>query len=131
MWRFARTLAPLAAVAATSGWSAVFAAGEDITKCGFLAGLGNKDGRDCQSRLRNGEISFDDIPAIIQFATSLLLGLTGTISMIAIIWGGFKYAWGAATGDPSIGKRAIVYGVTGFVISALSYFAVNLVINNL
>ena len=126
MWRFHRTLVPLAAVAATSGWSAAFAA-NDITDCGFLAGLG----KGCKDKLRTGDISFDDIPGIIQFATSLLLGLTGTISMIAIIWGGFKYAWGAATGDPSIGKRAIVYGITGFVISAMSYFAVNLVINNL
>ncbi len=121
-----RALAALSAVAVTSAWSSVFAK-DDITDCGILAGVG----ADCKNKLRNGNVSFDDIPAIIQTATSILLGLTGTISMLMVILGGFKYALGSVEGDKTKGKEAVIYGIAGFAVSALAWFIVKLVLDNL
>lgn len=122
-----RTLAALSAVTATSAWSAAFAADGKLEECGILAGAGT----DCKRKLRNGDISFDDVPLIIQSATTILLGLTGTISMIMIIVGGFKYALGSIEGDKTKGKEAVIYGIAGFAVSASAWFIVKLVLDNL
>ena len=46
-------------------------------------------------KLKAGNISFSDIPSMIQAVTSFLLGFSATISMIMIIVGGLKLSLGS------------------------------------
>ncbi len=126
--RLAGTLATLSALP----WQAAHAASAaDLQKCGILAGAVGNNSKDCQEALRSGDIHFDSIPGIIKTATDILLGTTGTVAMVAIIVGGFKYALGGVESDKTQGKDAVKYGIAGFVVSALAWFSVRLVIDNL
>lgn len=120
MRKLARRAASFAAVISTLAWSRAFA-----TDCGIIGGSTVGD------KCKTGEWSFEDIPKVISYATNVLLGFTGTISMIAIIFGGYKYAIGSSQGDTTKGKEAIIYGIVGFIVSALAWFIVRLVLDNL
>lgn len=125
-----RTLVASATTLSTLAWSHVFADTASLENCGILAGATSSDEK-CKDKLRNGNLNFEDIPNIIQTATSILLGFTGTISMIMIIIGGFKYALGSIEGDKTKGKDTIIYGISGFVVSAAAWFIIKLVLDNL
>ncbi len=63
---------------------------------------------------------------------NVLIFLTGALSVIAIIFGGFRYV--TSTGDAGRVKQAkdtILYGVIGLVVALLAYAIVNFVLKNL
>lgn len=68
-----------------------FAAGANT---GILGGEGMT-----VSKLRNGEISFNDIPQIISYATQFILGFAATVAMIMIIYGAFQMSIMALTAE--------------------------------
>ena len=82
--------------------------------------------------LRSGNISFDDIPKIITFATEFILGFAATVAVIMIIYGAFQMAlFGLTSQEKKKGAETITHGIIGFVISVSSYFIVRVVMGNL
>ena len=88
------------------------------------------------TQLKNGEIGFDDIPKMINAATTFVLGFAATASVLAIIYGGFQLSLfsGALGGGPDgkqKGKTAIQFGLTGFLVAVSSWLIVQIIISNL
>ncbi|MDD2565341.1 MAG: hypothetical protein PHZ26_00715 [Candidatus Gracilibacteria bacterium] len=85
-------------------------------------------------KLKNGDVSFSDIPKSIQYATGFILKFAATIAVIAIIIGGLKYSLGSVEGSSPNKQKAndtIKYGIMGFVIAVSSWYIINLIVNNL
>jgi hypothetical protein len=77
-------------------------------------------------------VSFSDIPNMIKFATELILGFAGTVSVIMIIYGAFQMAlFGLTSQEKKKGAETIQHGIIGFVISVSSWFIINIVMSNL
>lgn len=82
--------------------------------------------------LREGNISFNDIPGMIKFATELILGFAATVSVIMIIYGAFQMAlFGLTSQEKKKGAETIEHGIIGFVIAVSSWFIVNMIMSNL
>ncbi|MDP2103754.1 MAG: hypothetical protein Q8K26_02435 [Candidatus Gracilibacteria bacterium] len=97
------------------------------TNAGILGG-GNMTAK----KLREGNVSFSDIPGIIKGATDIILGFAGTVAVIAVIYGAFQMSlMGLTSEDKKKGADTIQHGVIGFVIAVSAWFIINLVINNL
>lgn len=85
-------------------------------------------------KLRNWEISFEDIPKAIQSATSFVLWFSSTIAVIMIIVGWLRYSLGSiewSSPNKTKAQDTIKYGITWMVISVSAWFIVNLIIKNL
>lgn len=81
-------------------------------------------------KLRNGDVGFETIPTIIMSLTNFILGLSGTISMVMIIYGAVQMSFGSYSSGEK-GKKIISGGIIGFVISVSGWFIIRLVIDNL
>lgn len=82
-------------------------------------------------RLRNGDIGFDDIPNMINSATSFFLGLAASVAMIVIIYGALKMSFASFENAKEQGKKAVTYGITGFIIAISAWLIVQMAISNL
>ena len=111
-------------VAFSSSWLSEYVFADD--NAGILWGIGDS------KKLRSGNISFDDIPKIITFATEFILGFAATVAVIMIIYGAFQMAlFGLTSQEKKKGAETITHGIIGFVISVSSYFIVRVVMGNL
>lgn len=69
-------------------------------------------------------------PDVIKAVVDTLLYLVGTLSIIFIIWSGFKYI--TSGGDPEkvkTAKNTLTYAVIGLIVSMLAFSIVNVVMN--
>lgn len=83
------------------------------------------------SKLRTGDIHFDDIPKAIISVTNFLLGLSATIAVVAIIYGAFRIVLGSVPGDKDSGKKIVMGAITGFVVAVSGWLVINTLISNL
>lgn len=84
------------------------------------------------SKLRSGDISFSDIPNIINYATNFILGFAGTVAVIMIIYGAFQMGlFGLTSQEKKKGAETIQHGIIGFIIAVSSWFIINAVMSNL
>lgn len=87
-----------------------------------------------EEKIKTWNITFDDIPKIIQHATTFLLWFAATIAMIMIIVGAFKYTiWSVEWSAPNKQKAndTIKYGVIWFVVAVSAWFIINVLVNNI
>jgi len=82
------------------------------------------------TNLRNGDITFDDIPKAIISVTQFLLGLTGTIAVAVIVYGALRIALGAVPGDKDTGKKLVTSAIIGFIISVSGWVIINIFVSN-
>ncbi|MDD5377489.1 MAG: hypothetical protein PHH16_05265 [Candidatus Gracilibacteria bacterium] len=83
-------------------------------------------------KIREGNIGFSDIPKIINYATTFILGFAATVSVIMIIYGAFQMAlFGLTSQEKKKGAETITHGIIGFVIAVSSWFIINMVMSNL
>ncbi len=102
------------AVEAQGGWSG-----------GMSGGASSARGQDQPTDI------FSDGGVFAQF-TNILLYLIGAISVIMIIFGGFRYITsGGKSENITAAKNTIMYAVIGIIIALLSYAIVNFVITAL
>ena len=77
-------------------------------------------------------MSFDDIPKIISYATTFILGFAATVAVIMIIYGAFQMAlFGLTSQEKKKGQETIEHGIIGFVIAVSSWFIINMIMSNL
>jgi len=83
------------------------------------------------ARLRQGNISFSEIPGVIVAITNNLLSFVGYISLWVILIGALMYVFGGVSETmKSKGKEAIKMALIGAVVSWSGWLIVNFVIDN-
>lgn len=74
---------------------------------------------------REGTIGANCVPLYIAFVISNVFMLTGALSVIMIMWGGFEYTLDKLVGGKEKGIKRIQHGILGMVVSGLAFFIVN------
>lgn len=73
----------------------------------------------------------ENVDSVITRVVNVLLFIIGAISVIMIIFGGFKYVTsGGDSNGVTSAKNTILYAVIGLVIASLAYAIVNFVIDD-
>ncbi len=80
----------------------------------------------------------DNLPAqtsfldLLTFIINFLLGFVGTLAVLMLIWGGFRYLTSSGKSDATKdAKNTILYAIIGIVIILLSYAIVNTLTSSL
>ncbi len=82
-------------------------------------------------QLRQGNISFSQIPGVLVAITNNLLSFVGYISLGAILIGSLMYVFGGVSEEmKSNGKNAIKVALVGAVVSWSGWLIVNFVLDN-
>lgn len=83
------------------------------------------------TKLKNGDISFSDIPGMIKVVTEFLLGFSASIAMIMLIVGALQYSLASIDQNKKKAMDTIQMSITGFVVSVSAWFIIRTVIGNL
>lgn len=123
VFAFAIVLAPVAAPAA------VFAGDAQIENClGGGATLSVGTGNGCPAA--NNAEGTDRVNNIITTVVNIFSAIVGIVSVIMIIYGGFKYITsGGDSSKVTEAKNTIIYAVIGLVVVALAQFIVQFVLD--
>lgn len=79
----------------------------------------------------------DDMPrellgadGVITRATNIVLYVVGAVSVIMLVWGGFRYIIsGGDSKKVTDAKNTILYAIIGLIIAIMAYAIVNFVLN--
>ena len=77
--------------------------------------------------IRNGTISLRQIPCFIKYFSQTLISIAGSLSVIFVMIGGYKYTLGADEGKDDA-KKTITYALVGLAVSLLAWILVDLVL---
>jgi hypothetical protein len=83
-----------------------------------------------KEKLRDWDIHVDDIPNILRYAIDYLMWFAWTIAIIFIIIWAYKVALWTLEWDKSKWKETIMYALLWFVLAALSWLIMKLIIDN-
>jgi hypothetical protein len=75
--------------------------------------------------IKTGRIRLWMIPFYIKYLIQLALSLAGLVAVGAVVLGGYFYLFSSFADDKDKGKRAIIYGIVGFIVAMLSWTIVN------
>lgn len=75
-----------------------------------------------------GNVHASCVPIFIAHVIRTIFGFIGGVCLILIMYAGYQYILGAATGNSSAGKDMLKWAILGFVLSALSFFIIDFVI---
>lgn len=78
--------------------------------------------------IKTGRVRIWMIPYFIKYFIQFALVVAGLVAVGAMVVGGYLYLFSALIDDKEKGKRAIIYGLGGFVLALLSWALVNIVI---
>ena len=82
---------------------------------------------DCESEVSSGT---EGINTIVETIINVFSIIVGVVSVIMIIYGGFRYITsGGDSGNVSGAKNTIIYAVIGLVVVALAQFIVQFVLD--
>ena len=117
---FSLLVAPL--MVATSAYAVDYTPGK--AACSGANGQGVQDPTNCPTNT-NG----NSLPDIVGKAINIFSWVVGAVSVIMLIYGGFKYITsGGDSGGVTAAKNTILYAIVGLVIVALSQIIVNFVL---
>ncbi len=77
--------------------------------------------------IRTGDISLRQIPCFIKFFSQTLIAIAGTLSVIFVMVGGYRYTL-AGESQHEEAKRTITYALIGLIVSLLAWILVDIVI---
>ncbi len=78
--------------------------------------------------IRTGDIKLWMVPYYIRFILEFVIGLAGLIAVGGIVYGGYLYLFAGISDDKDKGKKAIMYGVVGMIITLVAWAVVNIFI---
>ena len=92
-----------------------------------------RDGIDCATSPENrAEPGFFEANGIFQTITNTLLFIIGAISVIMIIFGGFRYVTsGGDSAGVTSAKNTILYAIIGLVVAILAYAILDFVLSQI
>lgn len=74
----------------------------------------------------------EDFMGAILKVTNWLLEFIGALSVLAIVYGGFRYVFAAGSEDQMTdAKRTIKYAIIGLIVSGIAYAIVYVVVNTI
>jgi len=77
--------------------------------------------------IRTGNIHLSNIPCFIKYFTQTLVGLAGSLSVIFVMYGGYRYV--ISTDDSKDkAKKTITFALVGLAVSLLAWVIIDLVI---
>ncbi|MBI4231842.1 hypothetical protein HY605_01305 [Candidatus Peregrinibacteria bacterium] len=79
--------------------------------------------------IKTGDIRLWMIAYYVRFILEFIIGLSGLIAVGGIVYGGYLYLFAGISEDKDKGKKAIMYGVGGMVLTLLAWAIVNIVIS--
>ncbi len=117
------TLAPLSVAGMATAQAATYAPGKQA--CSGANGGGVVSGQEgCD------ETDANSLPRIVAFIINVFSWIIGAVSVIMIIYGGFRYITsGGESNGVTAAKNTILYAIIGLVIVALAQIIVNFVLN--
>lgn len=78
-----------------------------------------------------GFISADCVPKYIAYLIGEIFKLTGAVFLIMIIVGGYQYVISkAGGGGGEEGKDRVRFAIIGFLVTALSFYIVDFILNS-
>lgn len=77
--------------------------------------------------IRQGTITLRQVPCFIQYFSELLIRVAGTISVIFIMIGGYRYVVGSENAKDEA-KRTITSALIGLAVSLLAWILVDIVL---
>jgi cytochrome bd-type quinol oxidase subunit 2 len=105
-----------------------YAAASDIQnnlQCGTTLVTDGQAG--CQDKINAGS---DTVNKTITTVINFFSAIVGIVSVIMIIYGGFKYiSSGGDSGNVQSAKNTIIYAIIGLVVVAMAQFIVQFVLN--
>lgn len=120
MVAFSMLVAPMAIVATT--YAADYNPGG--AACSGANGGASNTTQDCTTNANS-----NTLPNIVKNVINIFSWVVGAVSVIMLIWGGFKYITsGGDSGGVTAAKNTILYAIVGLVIVALSQVIVNFVL---
>ena len=78
---------------------------------------------------QTGKMSFSCIPHYISYLIEAIVALAGTIAVIFIMIGGFKYIFSGISEDKEAGKETIKNAIIGLVITGLAWIIVTTIVS--
>lgn len=77
--------------------------------------------------IRSGDISLRQIPCFIKFFSQTLIAIAGSVAVIFVMVGGYRYVLGADEAKDEA-KRTITYALIGLAVSLLAWILVDIVL---
>lgn len=77
--------------------------------------------------IREGEITLRQIPCFIKYFSQTLIAIAGSLSVIFVMVGGYRYVLGADEAKDEA-KRTITYALIGLAVSLLAWILVDIVL---
>jgi len=78
--------------------------------------------------IKTGRVKMWMIPFFVKYLIQFAISIAGLVAVGAVLIGGYFYLFGGLVDDRDKGKRAIMYGLGGFVVALLAWTIVNAVI---
>ena len=78
--------------------------------------------------IRSGDIHLRNIPCFIKFFTQTLVGVAGSIAVVFIMIGGYRYVASSEEDAKSGGKKTIIYALIGLAVSLMAWIIIDLVL---
>lgn len=96
---------------------------------GFDTGVGVADENDILGcGIKTGDIKLWMIPYYIRYVLEFIIQIGGLVAVGGIMYGGYLYLFAGISEDKDKGKKAILYGVAGMVLTLVAWALVNIVI---
>lgn len=78
--------------------------------------------------IRTGAMKLWMIPYYIRFMLEFVISLAGLIAVAGTVYGGYLYMFGGISDEKEKGKKAIMYGVIGMIMTLVAWAVVNIFI---
>jgi type IV secretory pathway VirB2 component (pilin) len=83
------------------------------------------------NKIRTWDFHIDDIPWILVWLIDIFLAIAWTVAVVFVIVWAYKLLFGSLQWDHTKWRETIIMAITGFAISALAWFIVKFLFNNL
>jgi len=77
--------------------------------------------------IQTGNIHLRNIPCFIKYITETIIGIAGSLAVIFVMIGGYRYVIGKDE-DKDAAKKTITYALIGLAISLLAWVIIDLVL---
>lgn len=77
--------------------------------------------------IRTGNITLRQIPCFIKYFSQTLIAIAGSVAVIFVMVGGYRYVLGGDV-DKDAAKKTITYALVGLMISLLAWVMVDIVL---
>lgn len=79
--------------------------------------------------IKTGRVSLTMLPYYVKYIADFLLGLSGVVSMLFIVVGGYFYVWGGLTDNKEKGKKTVINAIIGLILAILSWSIISMFIS--